>query len=291
MMRGLLRSVCGALAASALMMAGGCVWSSPLVVRDIRIQAAHSGGGPIDVRTDNGGIEISKGGGDAVVIDATVRARTQERADATTLTAEHSSEGAFLVRVNWPDGGRLDNEGCSMRIVLSGADGVRAATINGPISIADLAGPAELTTSNASVSALRHRGPVRADTSNGPVTVRDATGDVLARASNGVVRVTGATGRVEVDTSNGSVEIALAPTGTGPVRAATSNGSINLTVGTAFTGRLRADTSNGGIRATGVDRASISRLDATHADLSFGSGGEESRLRTSNGSIGIRGGQ
>jgi hypothetical protein len=289
-MRSVMRLGLAATLASWLALGGGCVvWSTPLFERETQVEAAYSAPAAVDVETENGSVDLFKGSAAGVLIDATIKARSQERADATEVVTQRGPDGTLLIRVVWAEGKRYSNEGCSMRISLPGAEGVRVKTGNGAVACTDLSGPAEIDTSNGRVEVTRHAGNVRAETSNGRVVIEAVAGDVKATSSNGGIDIRGARGRVEADTSNGAVSISLDASGTGPVRAETSNGSIDLVVGPSFVGRVDVDTSNGSIRAD-VDGVSLRNLSKTHGELVFGQSGEESRLSTSNGSITVRSG-
>lgn len=265
---GRLAVLSGASAAVSLGGLAGC-GAFPTVDEARVIEADHRPGAALDVATRNGRIQVRRSDVDAVVITARLRARTQERLDATRIIAEHDESGALAIRVLWPDGRRFGNEGCSFEIETPGADGVRLDASNGSLSVTGLSGRAWL------------------DTSNGSITVRDHDGPVIADTSNGAVRVTNATGPVEIDTSNGGVSVALAPGATGPVRVDTSNGGVRLTLPESFTGELVLDTSNGRVSFESAPSLRAVSAGRRHARLVLGDGGEASVVTTSNGSIGV----
>lgn len=224
----------------------------------------------LDVQTRNGSVTIRKGEGDLVRITAKLKARSQERLIATRISAEHDDAGSLVVRVAWPDGGRMNNEGCSFVIETPGADGARVDTGNGAISISGLAGEADLDTSNGAIEVVNHSGPIFAETSNGRVTMRNVDGPV------------------EASTSNGSVSVELAESMAGAVHITTSNGAVRLVLSPVFTGELELETSNGGISYETLP--SVTRVSArrNHAVLQFGEDGPSSHITTSNGSITLK---
>jgi hypothetical protein len=113
-------------------------------------RAAHVASSPIEVRTENGSITISRAPVSEVHIHADIRAVTQERADATVVTTEREADGTLLITVTWPDGKRQSNEACSLEIKVPDAAGVRLFTSNGAIDAKGLAGAATLEGTTAS---------------------------------------------------------------------------------------------------------------------------------------------
>ncbi|MCH2153875.1 MAG: hypothetical protein MK089_11100, partial [Phycisphaerales bacterium] len=72
------------------------------------------------------------------------------------------------------------------------------------------------------------------------------------------------------------------------VKVTTSNDSINLTCGSGWNGVIKAQTQNGSINLTGADgRISNQAISDSSGTLTVGSGGEASRLTTSNDGISI----
>jgi hypothetical protein len=252
------------------------------------LQAVHRAASPIEARTENGAITLSRGSGPDVVIHADIKATTQTRADATVVTSERRDDGTLLIAVEWPEGRRLDNESCSLNIKVPDAVGVRLFTSNGDIDAKGMAGEGEMRTSNGSVVVTDHAGRLSAHTSNGGIVLTNVAGPVDADTSNGAIEMRGVGGPVRAETSNGGVAIALDPSAPGPVDVTSSNGSIRLEVGPAFVGEVWIDTSNGGIDVSGAGASMATRGGRAHASVTFGSGGERSTLSTSNGGVTVR---
>jgi DUF4097 and DUF4098 domain-containing protein YvlB len=253
---------------AAIGVLAGCGITQPLFEGDQTVQVEHVPRSPVEVRTVNGSVEIEAVARDDVRIDAHIRARTAERLDAVLILAERTPDGALSIHAQWPDGRRLNNEGCRFTIQLPDAAGVTVQTSNGGITIAGLAGRAELETSNGAITITGHDGPVQAKTSNGRITMDGVTGPIVA------------------DTSNGRVNIDLPDAATGPVTIDTSNGAVALEVGPAFAGALTMDTSNGSVRLHGVpDSAVQGSKSRKHVNLVIGDDGQPSSIDTSNGSI------
>lgn len=225
---------------------------------------------PLVVETVNGKVTVERAAVDETEVTAVVRARSQERLEATQIVAEKEGD-ALRLSVVWPAPGRMNSEGCSFEVRVPTAEGVVVRTSNGSILIEGLAGKADLRTSNGSIRVHDHAGPVLARTSNGSVVAQNVGGPV------------------DVDSSNGSMTVSLAPENPGPIRATTSNGSIAVSLSPAFAGELAASTSNGRVRLTG-GQATLVSADRNSLTLRFGdqSGAvQRSVLDTSNGSIRI----
>ncbi|MDX2130947.1 MAG: DUF4097 family beta strand repeat-containing protein [Planctomycetota bacterium] len=247
----------------------GCGVFSPATIRGTKTaQAPHVPGSGLDIATSNGSVTVTVAPGEEVQITAEIRALSQARLDATMLGVERSDDGTLSVRVQWPEGRRHSNEGCSIDLRVPDASGVVVDTGNGSITLAGAAGQATLSTSNGSITVSDHSGPVSATTSNGSVNLRDV-------------------GTVRAKSSNGRITVVLRNDVAGPVHCDTSNGSITLEFGTAFDALVDADTSNGGVTVAGPS-LQVVKSGKSSGSFKFGAGTHPSRLDTSNGSITIR---
>ncbi len=267
--------------ALALLFAGACTaflpgcgmmgWTEASFKATRTSTLPHVAGKAVDVQTDNGSISVVKAASSEVTITASLKAISQERLDAATVTAGRDERGTLVVRVVWPDR-RQSSEGCSFEIALPDAVGATLTTSNGSVNIAGLSGPAELHSSNGAIVARDHAGTIDAQTSNGKIELDELGSPVKA------------------STSNGAISVVLRADAPGPVRLDTSNGSIDLTLSPAFVGSLSLDTSNGGVTVAGADKASISQINKNSGLLVFGPAGDSapaSKARTSNGHIKI----
>jgi len=245
----------------------GSSWSEDTVSEVRTLTVAHVADAPLDVRTQNGSVELEQGGTNEVVITAVLRARTKDRLAQTQVEATRATDGTLNVRVIWPDGGRKGSEGASFVVKTPGIKKANIESSNGGITLDGLSGDATLATSNGAIIARRHDGFIKADTSNAGINLRGVRG-------------------AKADTSNATVTVVLGENAQGPVNVDTSNGSITLEVGEAFKGRIAANTSNGRV-SNHVKRATASSSESkTSNEFDFG-GGERSTLDTSNGSISI----
>lgn len=225
--------------------------------------------GPLSVTTDNGSVEV-QGRSDATEIKvlATFRARTQERLDAAKVVIIANPAGGASISVEWPDGERQSNEGCSMVIVVPDAVGVSIDTNNGRITIDGLAGTATLKSSNGAITVKDHQGDVNAQTSNGRIEAHGVTGSLDLDTRNGAISITEALSTVKAVTNNGRINVKLAGEQSGSVTLKSSNGGIDFEPGPLFVGALSARTSNGGVKlndATGkVQTKSSVKSSATY---------------------------
>lgn len=250
----------------------GCNGMTPLVERRVMIEVPAAPSSPLLVESANGSVAATEHDRDTILINATIRARSQARADATDVRAEVGSDGGVRVYAHWPER-RGHNEGCSFDVQVPGCSSIDLRTSNGGITLRGLSGSASLTTSNGGISV---------DGFSGPIT---------AMSSNGAIRITHATAAVDARTSNGTLAIVLAASSPGPVRLQTSNGPVDLGVGEGFRGELRAVTSNGAVNfhVPGVAVEQPSKTIAT-ATFGAGAGGSDgsSSIQTSNGRVTIR---
>jgi DUF4097 and DUF4098 domain-containing protein YvlB len=266
----LVTPVLSAILVGVITVSTGCVGWQPARFEAAR-QASVSPmeGSTIDVKTANGHVYIEETDQPDVVVDATLKLQTQERADAVDILAEYQPDGTLEVRVLWPDGQRKSNESCAFDITLPSTQGVTVQTSNGAIRLTGLAGEADLRTSN------------------GRVTVVGFDGDVYTHSSNGRIEIERATGRVDAATSNGRVTVNLADDAVGPVIIKSSNGSVVMNTGSAFAGYVSASTSNGSIHVEGNNLHDL-KSNRRHASFRVGEANTQSTISTSNGSVTIR---
>lgn len=226
----------------------------------------------LDIATRNGSIQAMEAEGSAIEVTATIRARSQERLDAFEIDVREA-DGRVSVRAVPPGGRWRSGEGCSFEVTAPGADGIRAETSNGAITIVGLSGAAELDTSNGSVTVRHHVGPIHAASSNGNISIGAARG-----------------GEFRATTSNGN--ITLEADEVASFDLGTSNGSIEVRVPSSFAGRVAMATSNGRIRYLGFPGVRELRdyaINREHeAEVQFGEGGQSCRAHTSNGNITLR---
>jgi DUF4097 and DUF4098 domain-containing protein YvlB len=147
---------------------------------------------------------------------------------------------------------------------------VRAASVNGAVSVRDVGQE------------------VRASTVNGSCEVTNASGPVRASTVNGGVDVTTANGPVTASTVNGDVDAKMtALSGDDDMRFSTVNGSITIMVPSGFDANVRFDTVHGSIGSDFPVTLS-GRFGPRHASGTIGRGGRDLHASTVNGSIDLR---
>lgn len=234
----------------------------------------HVPGSALEVRTHNGRIEVvASPERTDVSIEAKIYARgntvqeAEERLAATTLHVSRNDDGTLVIKPVFPEP-HYGGDGANIKIEVPDVNG------------------ATLDTSNGSVSTYGLAGILIVDTSNGSVKVIDHDGDAILDTSNGSVRIHNFNGSVHADTSNGSIEVTLHDEQAGPLNLDTSNGSITVTVGVGFAGAVVLDTSNGSITVRDrLGRITSQTISKNRGRIVVGTGGEPSRLDTSNGRI------
>ena len=255
------------LAVSVFMVIGcsGCFLAQPLHEKTVNLTVPLVPNQALRVVATNGRIEVTKDLRSDVQITAVVRARTPERLEATTVAAEQNANGELSVRALWPDGKRRSNEGCHYVVLAPDVSSLHLETSNGSVKALGFSGRARLKTSNGSVTLQNHEGPVSASTSNGSVSVSGRLQGADLKTSNGKIVASGLSGEVDARTSNGSIKLRLAREFEGLLDLSTSNGSVNVD--------------------SDLESAVVSRTKKRAATLRIGGQRNESKARTSNGSI------
>ena len=243
----------------------GCFLSTPLHEKTVNLTVPHVPDQALRVESSNGRIEVTRETRADVQITAVVRARTPERLEATTVSAERDAYGELSVRALWPDDKRRSNEGCHYAVLAPSVSALHLETSNGSVKADGFSGKARLKTSNGSVTLENHEGPVSASTSNGSVSVSGRLQSAELKTSNGKITASGLSGEIDARTSNGSIKLGLAREFEGLLDLSTSNGSVKVD--------------------SDLESAVVSRTKKRAAKLRIGGKRIQSKARTSNGSI------
>ncbi len=251
----------------------GCSGAYPTVEGQMSYSMVIEDSPVISVRSTNGGIKVVRGSDPDMLVEATIRARSEERLNATRIVSSREADGSYSVTVAWPDDKRLNNEGAEFLITVPGASELKLESSNGAFNVEGLDAAVYARTSNGSVRVIGPARSVDAVTSNGTINIEGVTGEVTARSSNGWVRLM-------LDSEN-----------PGPVVLTTSNGNLTLGVGTAFDSEVELTTSNGGLNVDGFatgDAPAFFESRRNYLRLGFGDATHRSTLRTSNGSVTVQ---
>ncbi len=249
----------------------------------------HIAGSPISISTANGSIEVIGVDRSDVSIIVDLYGYDPQRLELATVHTDRLNDSTLSIEVHWPGGRRQNNEGASISVELPNANGIEAHSSNGNITIAGLSGHADLRSSNGSVKVDRHDGSIYANTSNGKIQAERVSGEIEMYSSNGGILITDAFGPIRAETSNSNAYVATMDGNEGPIRIRTSNGRVDLDLGDGFVGILKCQTSNGKVQVTGLDDARLIKVDKHRVELRLGESDEISAIKTSNGSIRVRG--
>jgi hypothetical protein len=150
-----------------------------------------------------------------------------------------------------------------------------AETLNGPLTLRDIAGRADLRATN------------------GPISLENARGQVSAEVVNGPVNIEGSAGRLNVQAQNGPLNVCLKGTRwEGELEAHTENGPINLEVPEGYQSGVRVDASrHSPVECDAPQCRQAVRTWENPSRIEFGAGSPVIRISTVNGPVSIGGGK
>jgi hypothetical protein len=229
---------------------------------------AAASGSWLRLRNVNGSVRVEGTSGGEVEVRATKRWRRGNPEDVQIRVTRYGPGDAnVLVCAIWRDAecdengyrsnndrrGRGNDNDVSVEFVVRVPRGVNVApgTVNGSVTVADVAGEVRASAVNGAVEASSLGGPVSASTVNGDVDVR------MSRVSDQ---------DLTFNTVNGSVTVALPERLDAEIELRTVNGSLRTDYPLTISGRVNPR-----------------RIDAT-----VGRGGPRLRFSTVNGSVTLR---
>ncbi|MFC7895141.1 DUF4097 domain-containing protein [Streptomyces sp. NPDC057381] len=235
--------------------------------KDLDVRAADQtevgcAGGVLTVRTPRSGLFGRTG-----TVDVTVALPTGSGVDLTGAWTQVFGEGRLgEVRVRTSSGDvRLDETGP-----------LTVAASHGSVTVARVAGAAEITTSSGSVRAGLLDGPAVLRNSHGTTTVGAVTGELRVNGANGDIDVARAEDSVTATTAHGAVRLGEVARGT--VQLETSSGSIDVGVRAGTAAWLDAHSRSGQVRNTLTASDAPGRSEDTVTI----------RVRTRHGSVDVR---
>lgn len=185
-----------------------------------------STGTTLSVDNRNGSVLVQRTDGDQLRVAGAKRGSTREALDSISIDAVEGEQ--FVVDVSFAGSDPTWDRSVTLTIdVPEGVTVDRVASENGGVTVTDVRGDVDATTSNGDVDVSDVDGFVALETVNGSVSARNTTGLRAARTTNG---------EVDVDL------LAMR----GDVRCASSNGSVTVRVGPDVAAGFRLTTSNGG---------------------------------------------
>jgi hypothetical protein len=218
-------------------------------------ESGFKAGGAVSVDPgQNGAIRFSGWDRDSVAVTATIQTQAQTDEDARALARDIRiviSNGS--IRADGPGTGHRQSWSVSFDISVPRRTDLTARTVNGPISVDDVAGKMELVAVN------------------GPVHLDAVGGDVHARTTNGPLIVT-------LDGAKWD--------GTG-LDSETSNGPVVLTIPANYSAHLETGTVNGPM-SFDFPITVQGRFSSRNIETDIGGGGPTIRAVTTNGPLTVR---
>lgn len=180
---------------------------------------------------------------------------------------------------------KLDTSGGGIEVRDLVGD-LEADTSGGPIHLKDIQGTMHVHTSGGGIEGTNLDGALTADTSGGSIELDRVSGDVRASSSGGGISIREAGGLVDAETSGGGIEASFVKGNTRGGSLETSGGGIEVSLdpdtGLEIDAQGNSVTTELPVRVVGeISRRSLRGT--------LGKGGALLRLRTSGGSVVIRG--
>jgi len=201
----------------------------------------------------NGGIEVRGWDRAEVKLEAKVVAFAETSAEARDLASQVQVETGATVNATGPKGTRHRYWWVAFRLSVPRKANLGLRSVNGGISVREVAGTVDF------------------ETMNGGVTL-----DAVA-------------GRVQGRTTNGGLDIRLAGSGWAGegLDVTTTNGGVTLAVPADYNARVETGTTNGGLRVD-FPVTLQGRIDRKHLSFEVGKGGPLVRAMTTNGGVTVR---
>ena len=187
----------------------------------------------ISIETKTGDVLLEPTAGEPKVVGK-IRARTQERADATTISTIINGD-ILEISVNWPNGKRKNSESCDLLVYVPAMTGIGIDidAAAGNIFVKDMAGPINIQSSAGNIEVRNHNGGITARTSAGNIDFWDVADAVDVKTNAGDISLRRVGAPALAKTSAGDVYVVLHADATGALEASTSAGKVSL-LGTKF---------------------------------------------------------
>jgi DUF4097 and DUF4098 domain-containing protein YvlB len=193
-------------------------------------------------------------------------------------------------------GGKIAVSGLRSRAKLNTSGGgievrdlvgdLEADTSGGSIHLADIQGKMRVETSGGGIDGRNLDGPLDADTSGGSIELERVTGDIRASSSGGGISIREAGGLVHAETSGGGIEASFARGNSRGGSLETSGGGIEVSLDPDV--GYEIDASGNSVK-TDLPVRVVGEISRRSLRGTLGKGGSLLRLRTSGGSVVIRG--
>jgi len=220
---------------------------------EVRSSTFPLAGGHLNVRGQNGGIDVIGEDRQDIALEVSLTARAGSQSEAASILHEINIETGATVEAHGPKTFGNRNWSASYKLHVPHRLAIELHTLNGGIALTAL------------------NGSIRGETTNGSVHIENLAGDVHLTTTNGGIHAD-----LEGPTWQGS-----------GLSATTTNGAVKVSVPSHYSAHLVASTTNGRTslelpvtEQSGVHRHSI--------DTNLGSGGPTVSFETTNGSISIQ---
>lgn len=249
--------------------------------------------------TFDGSIEVRAWDRPEVRVEIEKRGGNKEMAESIRVEAEQQGD-RVRVEVRGPDTddwvfglGGVGHISRSARLIATVPHECHLVVVSGDgsLQVERVAGRVELRTGDGSVRGLDLDGDVTVDTGDGWIKLEGLSGRLDARTGDGSVAAQGRLEAVRLSSDDGSITLRAAPgskmTDDWDVRS--GDGGVVVYLPDGFGVKIDAETEDGSIRpdaAFALEAASDERASRLHADLA--GGGRVLRIRTSDGTIGLR---
>jgi DUF4097 and DUF4098 domain-containing protein YvlB len=203
----------------------------------------------------NGGVEVQGWDRDSVAVTVRIEANARSEDAAKDLARGVKLEmSGSSISVSGPSSGRRENWSASLVVMVPRKTGLRAETVNGPLSVEDVEGAMELRAQNGPVALINLAGDVRARVQNGPLHVE-------LRGSKWEGK------GLDAESVNGPVDLGIPESYSAELETGTVNGPMSTSIPLTIT-----------VRGPMRDRI----------QTTLGKGGAPVRVVTTNGPITIR---
>jgi len=230
------------------------------------------------------------GGAQRILAQMTLSVKNGE---VSTSGPGDDGEWTIYLLVRAPKAAVIDLETANGPLSLYSVDGkLTAHATNGPITLRDFSGDADVRAANGPITITGSSGNVRIHTENGPITLRDFSGDADVRAANGPITITGSSGNVRIHTENGPISINLKGTtwsGTG-LTADAQNGPLTLSVPSDYKSSFSVESRNYSPMSCHASICDNARKtwDDNNRRIEFGGSPAMIKLSTVNGPVSIQ---
>ncbi len=275
----------------------------PIRAEDLRDSVPAEPGGELSLKLAHGSVEIQTHDEPIVQVDAratgfgsdSVRFELSGDGRNTTLTGTSGGYFSWLafgplrvhVRVHVPEryGASVETRGGSVEVEELGGS-LRTRTSGGSIRVSEVAGEVDVETYGGGIQIDEVTGAVRASTRGGSIQLSEVGGAIDAETRGGSIQVHDVEGSVRAITRGGSISARFESDAAGELETLGGSIEVEFDEGTG----LEIDAQTHGGRVTleeGLDLTG--RMDRDHMKGTINGGGPLLRMRTTGGSIRLRG--